>query len=118
ECMQKSLVNNLSVLTSGPKPPNPSELLGSNRMNQVLKEMEGQFDIIIFDMPPITVVTDAQLLAARVDGSILIARENVTHKDALLQAEKMLKMVGSNVLGIVYNGAESDRERDYYYYGE
>lgn len=87
-------------------------------MNQVINELEQQFDIIFFDMPPVTIVTDAQLIAARVDGSILIAREDVTQKETLLQAEKMLKMVGANILGVVYNGAKSETNKDYYYYGE
>lgn len=118
ECIQQTDIPNLSILTSGPKPPNPSELLGSKRMNQVINELEQQFDIILFDMPPITIVTDAQLMAARVDGSILIAREDVTQKETLLQAEKMLKMVGANILGVVYNGAKNETNKDYYYYGE
>lgn len=117
-CIQKSDVQNLFIITSGPKPPNPSELLGSNRMESVLKEFRNQYDIVIFDMPPITMVTDAQLVAAKTDGTIIVARENVTRKDYLLQAEKMLKMVGANILGIVYNGMNVNKDHGYYYYYE
>lgn len=115
---QKTVIENLSILTSGPKPPNPSELLGSEKMNQIVKEARKQFDIVIFDMPPVVTVTDAQVMASKVDGTLLVARENWTRKDALSQAKESLDLVQARILGVIYNGAKQDKDKAYYYYSE
>lgn len=113
---QSTGIENLSVLTSGPKPPNPSELLNSQRMNQILEEARRSYDIIIFDMPPIVAVTDAQIMASKVDGTLLVVRENVTKKESVTKASELLKLVNARVLGAVYNGAEQSKDQGYYYY--
>lgn len=113
---QKTSIENLSVLTSGPKPPNPSELLGSMRMDQVIKEARNLYDIVIFDMPPIVAVTDAQIMASKVDGTLLVVRENVTKKESVTKARELLQLVNARVLGVVYNGAEQSKDQGYYYY--
>ena len=118
ETAQKTPVENLSVLTNGPKPPNPSELLGSTKMDQIMTEMQGEYDIIIFDMPPVVTVTDAQIMASKADGSLLVVRENWTRKDALNQAKESLALVNARVLGVVYNGAEHNKDKAYYYYSD
>lgn len=114
---QHTSVANLSVLTAGPKPPNPSELLGSKRMDQFIEEACRLYDVILFDMPPIVVVTDAQIMASKVDGTLMVVREEVTRKDALMNAKKLLDMVHAHILGVVYNGVEKGHAQDYYYYG-
>ncbi|MFB5311947.1 CpsD/CapB family tyrosine-protein kinase [Enterococcus gallinarum] len=114
---QHTSVANLSVLTAGPKPPNPSELLGSKRMDQLIEEACRLYDVILFDMPPIVVVTDAQIMASKVDGTLMVVREEVTRKDALMNAKKLLDMVHAHILGVVYNGVEKGHAQDYYYYG-
>ncbi|RGW11595.1 CpsD/CapB family tyrosine-protein kinase [Enterococcus asini] len=116
EMSRPSIVDNLSILTSGPKPPNPSELLGSTRMNQVIEEARHLYDVIIFDMPPVVTVTDAQIMASKADGTLLVVRENVTRKDALTKAKDLLEMVQAKVLGVVYNGAQNLKDQGYYYY--
>lgn len=116
EMAQPSMVDNLSILTSGPKPPNPSELLGSTRMNQVIDEARHLYDVIIFDMPPVVTVTDAQIMASKADGTLLVVRENVTRKDALTKAKDLLEMVQARVLGVVYNGTKDVKDQSYYYY--
>lgn len=116
EATQKTSIENLSILPSGPKPPNPSELLGSARMNQVIEEARHLYDIIIFDMPPVVAVTDAQIMASKADGTLLVARENVTRKDALTNAKNLLEMVQARVLGVVYNGTQNMKDQGYYYY--
>lgn len=118
EAAQKSTIDNLSVLTSGPKPPNPSELLGTVRMDQVLEEAKHLYDIVIFDMPPVVTVTDAQIMASKADGTLLVVRENVTRKDAISKAKELLTMVNARVLGVVYNGTEQSKDEAYYYYSE
>lgn len=116
EAAQKTIVDNLTVLTSGPKPPNPSELLGSVRMNQVVEEAKNLYDIVIFDMPPIVAVTDAQIMASKADGTVMVIRENVSRKESLLKARDLLRMVQARVLGVVYNGAQHSKDQGYYYY--
>lgn len=114
--IQRTTVPNLFVLTSGPKPPNPSELLGSPRMLQVIEELKNAYDLVIFDMPPVVAVTDAQIMASKADGTILVLRENVGRKDEALKAKELLQMVHANILGVIYNGARTDKDQGYYYY--
>ena len=107
----------LHVLTSGPIPPNPSELLNSNRMNILMKRFEDMFDIIIYDMPPVTSVTDAQIMAAKADGVVFVIRHGVSQKDSALNAKELLEMVNANILGVVFNGVEKKNTQSYYGYG-
>lgn len=116
EAATKTVIDNLSVLTSGPKPPNPSELLGSARMNQVMEEAKNLYDVVIFDMPPVVAVTDAQIMASKADGTILVVRENVARKESLTKARDLLNMVQARIVGVVYNGAEHSKDSGYYYY--
>lgn len=118
ETAQKTAVENLSILTSGPKPPNPSELLGSAKMTQIMGEARELFDIIIFDMPPVVTVTDAQIMSSKADGTLLVVRENWTRKDALSKAKELLDLVNARVLGVIYNGSEQDKDKGYYYYSD
>jgi len=104
------------VLTSGPKPPNPSELLGSARMNQIMEEAKNLCDVVIFDMPPVVAVTDAQIMASKADGTLLVVRENVSRKESLTKAKELLNMVQARIIGVVYNGAEHSKDSGYYYY--
>ncbi len=77
-------------MPSGPTPPNPSELLRSQKMQDLVEVLEESFDLVIFDMPPVVTVTDAQILSAYVDGTILVIRERATKKQAVIEAKKML----------------------------
>ncbi|MBL1224745.1 CpsD/CapB family tyrosine-protein kinase [Enterococcus sp. BWR-S5] len=115
QAIQESGVDNLSVLTSGPKPPNPSELLGSQRMERLIEELGKRYDLIIFDMPPVVTVTDAQILSSKVNGTILVVREGVSKRESLKKAKSLLEYVGANVLGVVYNGAKNLVDQNYYY---
>lgn len=118
ETAQQSTIENLTVLTSGPKAPNPSELLGSFRMNKVMDEARSKYDIVIFDMPPVVTVTDAQIMASKADGTLLVVRENWTRKDALHKAKELLAMVKAHLLGVVYNGTSQSKDKAYYYYSD
>lgn len=115
QTIQDSGVDNLSILTSGPKPPNPSELLGSQRMERLIEELGKRYDMIIFDMPPVVTVTDAQILSSKVNGTILVVREGVSKRESLKKAKSLLEYVGANVLGVVYNGAKNLIDQNYYY---
>ena len=117
EVIQLVTGTELHVLTSGPIPPNPSELLNSNRMNILMKRFEDMFDIIIYDMPPVTSVTDAQIMAAKADGVVFVIRHGVSQKDSVLNAKELLEMVNANILGVVFNGVEKKSTQSYYGYG-
>ena len=82
----QTTVENLYVIPSGPTPPNPSELIGSKRMEKLIVALQEAFDLVIYDAPPVLSVTDAQILATKVDGTILVVRENKAEKEAVRQA--------------------------------
>jgi succinoglycan biosynthesis transport protein ExoP len=95
---------NLRVVTSGPQPPNPAELLGSQRMRTLMSRLAEAADMVIVDSPPLGTVTDAAVVSADVDGTIVVARARKTHRDALQQCRDALQQVGARVLGVVLNG--------------
>jgi len=107
-------VENLSIITCGTIPPNPSELLGSERMSQTLKDLKERFDLVIIDTPPM-IVSDAQILSGKVDGVIFVVIPGQTRAIAALRPMEELRRIGSNVLGVVAN--KIPRNRDYYYGG-
>ncbi|MEJ9225065.1 CpsD/CapB family tyrosine-protein kinase [Priestia aryabhattai] len=117
QAVQGTEVSDLYVLTSGPVPPNPSELLASSQMKELLKEMKQQFDMIIFDTPPILAVADAQILANQVDASILVVSSGKTEKEAAVKAKELLIHAKSKLLGAVLNNRKADSGNYYYYYG-
>ncbi|WP_308122689.1 CpsD/CapB family tyrosine-protein kinase [Priestia aryabhattai] len=117
QAVQSTEVPNLYVLTSGPIPPNPSELLASKQMGEVLAEMKERFDMIIFDTPPILAVADAQILANQVDASLLVVSSSKTEKDAALKAKELLTQAKSKLLGAVLNNRKMEEGNYYYYYG-
>lgn len=107
DVVRPSGIENLEVITSGPIPPNPSELLNSGRMRQLLKVLEGHYDIVVVDAPPMLQVTDAQILAGRVDGVILVVRQGVAQKAAVRRCVQLMKMAKANLLGFVMNDVNS-----------
>ncbi|MGY0401642.1 CpsD/CapB family tyrosine-protein kinase [Carnobacterium jeotgali] len=106
------------IITSGVIPPNPSELLASNRMNQLITELEELFDLIIFDMPPVIAVTDAQVMASKADGTIFVVNKDGADKEMVTKSKKLLEKVKANVIGVVFNRVELKGKNYYYYYGE
>jgi len=116
--LQETGIENLRVLTSGPLPPKPSELLGSQKMRSIIEQLGEEADIAIFDTPPILLVTDAAVLATQVDGVLLVAQGGQTRRAAARQAVENLQQVGGNLLGAVLNRARGEQGGYYYYYGE
>lgn len=115
EYILKTNIENLWILPSGPKPPNPSEILETKRMEEMIAKLSIDFDLIIFDVPPVAIVTDAQILASKTDGTLIIVRERMTEKKELVKAKELLEIAKANVLGVIYNGAQKDSELSYYY---
>ncbi|MCB0180715.1 MAG: polysaccharide biosynthesis tyrosine autokinase [Anaerolineae bacterium] len=109
-------IENLKIITSGPLPPNPSEILGSQRMMQLLQQLERVADIIIFDTPPILAVTDALVLSKRVDGVILVIKSKSTRRDSLKQSLERLNQVGAKLLGGVLNGMSGGSKGTIYHH--
>jgi succinoglycan biosynthesis transport protein ExoP len=106
---------NLKVITSGPLPPNPAELLGSKRWHTILERLKAEADLVIIDSPPLQAVTDAALLAAVVDGTLLVIHARRTRRGAVRQARETLARSGGNILGVVMNRLKK-REYDQNYY--
>jgi len=105
-------IDNLSIITCGTIPPNPSELLGSERMSQTLQDLVERFDLVIIDTPPM-IVSDAQILSGKVDGVIFVVIPGQTRAIAALRPIEELNRIGSHVLGIVANKIPKSRS-DYY----
>lgn len=118
---QTHLLSNWYVLPSGPVPPNPSELLGSKRMENLLAQFKEIFDYVIFDLPPVNIVSDAISISSLISGMIVVIREEYTEKKELERCFRQLKLSNANVLGCVLNGAKPDsrsygKYRRYRYY--
>lgn len=114
----------LDILVSGDIPPNPSELLGSKRMTRLMEELSQDYDYIIVDLPPVTVVTDALAISGLLHGVVMVVRDRVVQRRELAEAMRQLKLVNVRILGFVYrDSAESNRKygsrygkkRDEYY---
>ncbi len=114
--IQSTEVDNLFLITSGPIPPNPSEILASKRLGALIKELRQTFDYILFDAPPVGVVTDAAVLSPITDGYILVAAIDVTNKEGLRVALSTLENVNANIIGVVANNAPANKRSGYYYY--
>jgi capsular exopolysaccharide synthesis family protein len=104
------------VLTAGPMPPNPAELLESRRMKQILHEVTQAYDLVLIDSPPVIAVTDASVLAQSVDGVIIVLAAGEVERENALQAKEQLNQVGAKILGTVVNKVKV--KKDTYYYGE
>lgn len=117
EAVNKTDEDNLYVLTSGPIPPNPSELLGSKSMEKFMKKVLEEFDLVIFDTPPVLAVTDAQILGNICQGSIVVVSSGKTEKESVLKTKELLLATNVSVLGVVLNNKKSDKNSNYYYYG-
>jgi len=107
DCIQKNVMENLDVMTAGPIPPNPSELLASENMSKILDELSEKYDCIIIDTPPINVVTDAMELAKNISGIILVLRYAHTTDDDVDNVFKRIELANMNLLGFILNNVKS-----------
>ena len=110
-------IPNLCLLPCGPQPPNPAELLLTKRFREVMEQLEGRFDRVLFDSPPLLAVTDAVILARLSDGVILVAQAGKTAREDAKQAARQLRDVDAPILGVILNDMDlSDKRYGYYYY--
>ena len=117
EAIRPEIYPNLDVLFSGDVPPNPSELLGSEKMRELIEEMSQEYDYILVDTPPINLVSDAAIVTNLLDGVLLLVRQGKSRKDELKRAISNLELTGITPMGIVLNGVELREGKDYSYYG-
>ncbi|MEG0020360.1 MAG: CpsD/CapB family tyrosine-protein kinase [Oscillospiraceae bacterium] len=109
----------ISVLIAGVIPPNPAELLGSKKMEELIAKLETYFDYIIFDTPPVSVVTDSAVLSKFTDGVLLVVRQNLATVEQVKLAKKSLDSVNANIIGVVLNDFDTTKggkNSGYYYY--
>lgn len=111
-------VDNLWLLPSGPLPPNPAEILGSRRMEEIIAALKTRADIILFDAPPVIAVTDAAVLGTKVDGVLLVVRAGKTRREHALRAKEILERVKARLVGAVLNDAPPDQSMGSYYADE
>lgn len=109
-------IKNLDIITSGPIPPNPSELLGSNNMENIITDLLEYYDVIIIDTPPVLAVTDAAILSKITDGTILVTNVANNNKNHLLKTKEVLVKANANILGVILNNVKNGKKDDYYYY--
>ena len=106
----------LKIITSGPIPPNPAELLSSNEMRNLLTFLSGRFKHVIIDSPPAISFTDASILSTLVDGVVLVAMANKSSLHLMKQFKHRVSNIGARIYGVVLNGIKSNSD-EYYYYG-
>ena len=110
---------NLTIITAGKIPPNPSEMLASRAMTAFIEEMKKEFKYIILDTPPLQAVTDAQVLSTKADGVLLVVRAGSTKREMVFNSVDLIKKVQGKVIGTVLNGVQKNKKDYYnYYYGD
>ena len=114
--VSKTGIENLSVLTAGKIPPNPAELLSSNRMDKLLDFVREHYDCVFIDTPPINIVTDSTLFVQKVTGYIIIVKTDTTNINDVKASVSILENIEANILGFVLNDANSDKKKYYSYY--
>lgn len=118
EAIRPSQYEGMDILFSGDIPPNPAELLGSERMAQLIEKLSKRYDYILVDTPPVNIVSDTCVIANMLDGVLILARQDKSRKDNVKRAVDRLKLTGANLLGCVFNGVPRESKTTYGYYNE
>jgi len=113
--VSKQEVSGLHVLTAGPIPPNPAELLGSEQMRRLLATLQAQFDHVVVDSPPVSSFTDGVLISTMVDGVLLVVHGGKSSRHVVRRSRQLLQDVGAKIFGVVLNNVNL-QSHDYYYY--
>ncbi|MFQ5401270.1 MAG: CpsD/CapB family tyrosine-protein kinase [Anaerolineae bacterium] len=113
--LQQTSVENLWLLACGPKPPNPADLLGTKRMDQIIASLAESADIVLFDAPPVIAVTDAAVLGAKVDGVMLVISAGKTRREHAERAKEMLEKAHVRIIGTTLTNAPRDSMVGDYY---
>ena len=113
-----ALTPSVDIITSGDIPPNPSELLSSNRMERLMENLRKEYDYIVVDLPPVNVVSDTLAISKLLDGVVLVVRAAVSDRKMLAEAMRQLSMVDLRVLGFVYREVDNGKKRYGYKYSK
>ncbi len=116
DVIKRTEVENLDLITAGDIPPNPAEMVASERMKAFLEEARARYDVVLLDSPPVVAVTDAAILTTRADATIVVVSSGMTGRAELKRALGLIQSVGSNVLGVVLNGLDIKKMYGSYYY--
>ncbi len=116
QAVKSTHIEGLYVLPRGKSTQNPSELLGTKGMEELIDDMKHRYDMVIFDSSPIISVTDPVVLSSRIDGVILIVQTRKFSREIVLNAKRQLAKVNANILGVVINNIDVDKEHYYYRY--
>lgn len=116
--IQQTGIKNLSIITRGSYPPNPSELLASKKNKGLIFRLRNDYDIVIFDGTPVSGLADSVILSTLVDETLIVAKDGATSKSALNDTRESLTKVGANIAGIVFNGIDKKIAKYYSYYGD
>ncbi len=114
--VSKTDIENLSVLTAGKIPPNPTELLASSRMDKLLEFVKSHYDVVFIDTPPVNIVTDCTVFAQKITGYVLIIKTDTTNTQDVKTAMNNLTQIGGNILGFILNDVNSEKKKYYSYY--
>lgn len=116
EVIRQTTVSNLSLFTAGKSAPNPAEILSSEKMTRLMQQLVDQYDLVIYDTPPLIAVTDPMILASKVNGVIIVTKHGSTNKIVLENVVSQLRKVKTHIIGVIMNGARRSRGYGYYYY--
>ncbi|PTH08368.1 polysaccharide biosynthesis tyrosine autokinase [Staphylococcus capitis] len=119
KAIRSTRVPNLDLLTSGPIPPNPSELIDSDKFHEIYNELLRRYDFVLIDTPPVNTVTDAQVFLQHVKDAILVIDSENNNKNEVKKAKSLIEKVDGKLIGAVLNKTPRDKSSSYYsYYGE
>ena len=116
EALRKNVYPNLDIIFSGDIPPNPTELLDSDRMRELLDRLSMRYDYILLDTPPVNIVSDACVIGNMLDGVLILARQGRSRKESLKRAVDHLQLAGAKILGCIFNGVPNEVRTTYSYY--
>ena len=114
--IHKEICPNLDIIFSGDIPPNPSELLETEKFVELIEQLSKEYEYILVDTPPVSLVSDACLVASHLDGVLILVRQGMARKDAIKRVVASLQFAGAKVLGFVLNGVAHDEKKSYSYY--
>ncbi|WJP98484.1 CpsD/CapB family tyrosine-protein kinase [Macrococcus bovicus] len=113
--IRKNIYKNFDILTAGPTPPNPTEILSSQTMEKLLERLEEDYEIIIIDAPPLLAVADSQILSNSVDGAVLVVNSLAKNRNEIIKAKNILDKGKCKICGAVLNKMNKNVENEYYY---
>lgn len=115
DAVQKTQITGLEVLTAGPVPPNPAELLGSEKMTTIITWANAHYDKVVIDVPPVLAVTDAQMLMKQVDGVVLVVALGKTKKANIKRTVEIMKLSQTPIIGVIHRDKKKQRYASYGY---